>query len=299
MKIVLAGGTGFVGRSLCNHFYSRGYDVVILTRNPNKQTDERFTYVEWLTKKEVNMEPLHGADVIINLAGESINNRWTSAMKKQILQSRIQATEALHQLIQRLPENPKVYVQASAIGFYGTSDSKAFTEKHEQAGDDFLAHVVSQWEEAGQRIEKEGIRTVYMRFGLILERTEGALPLIALPYKLFVGGTIGRGTQWISWAHIEDVCKIIEFVIEHEKINGPVNVTAPHPVEMKVFGKTLAKILRRPHWLPVPAFALNILLGEMSMLITEGQRVLPEKALHHGFQFQYNHVREALEQLYD
>lgn len=298
MKVVIAGGTGFVGRALSNLLLQKGHDVIVLTRNKNKQSDARITYIEWLNNESIEYEKLNDVDAIINLAGESINNRWTTTMKEHILTSRLKTTESIHQLIKKLSKKPNVYIQASAIGFYGTSDTETFTEKHEQAGNDFLAKVVSNWEQIGKRIENEGIRTVYMRFGVVLDRNEGALPRLVFPYKLFTGGTIGNGKQWISWIHINDVCKLILFAIEQKDLNGIVNVTAPNPVQMKTFGKTVSRVLKRPHWLPVPAFVLKTMLGEMSMLILKGQRVLPEKALQHGFTFQFNTVQETLEDLF-
>src|SRR5690606_34945367 len=205
---------------------------------------------------------------------------------------------AIHKLIQQLEKKPNVYIQASAIGFYGTSETETFTEQASKPGHDFLAHVASKWEEAGKVIENEGIRTVYMRFGLILSKDDGALPRIILPYKWFFGGKLGKGNQWASWVHIEDVCSMIRFAIENENINGPLNVTAPNPVTMNELGKTAAKILKRPHWLSVPAFALKLILGEMSTLVLDGQRVLPEKALENGFHFQFETLDEALENLF-
>lgn len=298
MKVVIAGGTGFVGRALSNLLLQEGHDVIVLTRNKNKHTDKRITYVKWLKEPEIEYEELHDVDAIINLAGESINNRWTEKMKERILTSRLTASKNIHRLIKKLPHKPSVYIQASAIGFYGTSETETFTENHEKAGTDFLAQVVSKWEETGKCIEEEGIRTVYMRFGVILDRNEGALPRIVLPYQLFAGGTIGNGKQWLSWIHIEDVCELILFAIEQKNMSGKVNVTAPNPVQMKTLGKTVSQVLKRPHWLPVPAFALKTMLGEMSMLVLEGQRVLPDKALQHGFEFRYSHIQAALEQLY-
>ena len=298
MKIAIAGGTGFVGRALCKTFSREGHEIIVLTRNKRKKTHSNITYAEWLNDKELDASIFNDVNVIINLAGESINARWTKKKKAQILNSRLTAVKAIHKLIQQLEKKPNVYIQASAIGFYGTSETETFTEQASKPGHDFLAHVASKWEEAGKVIENEGIRTVYMRFGLILSKDDGALPRIILPYKWFFGGKLGKGNQWASWVHIEDVCSMIRFAIENENINGPLNVTAPNPVTMNELGKTAAKILKRPHWLSVPAFALKLILGEMSTLVLEGQRVLPEKALENGFHFQFETLDEALENLF-
>jgi len=298
MKIAIAGGTGFVGRALCKTFSREGHEIIVLTRNKRKKTHSNITYAEWLNDKELDASIFNDVNVIINLAGESINARWTKKKKAQILNSRLTAVKAIHKLIQQLEKKPNVYIQASAIGFYGTSETETFTEQASKPGHDFLAHVASKWEEAGKVIENEGIRTVYMRFGLILSKDDGALPRIILPYKWFFGGKLGKGNQWASWVHIEDVCSMIRFAIENENINGPLNVTAPNPVTMNELGKTAAKILKRPHWLSVPAFALKLILGEMSTLVLDGQRVLPEKALENGFHFQFETLDEALENLF-
>lgn len=298
MKIAIAGGTGFVGRALCKTFSREGHEIIVLTRNKRKKTHSNITYAEWLNDKELDASIFNDVNVIINLAGESINARWTKKKKAPILNSRLTAVKAIHKLIQQLEKKPNVYIQASAIGFYGTSETETFTEQASKPGHDFLAHVASKWEEAGKVIENEGIRTVYMRFGLILSKDDGALPRIILPYKWFFGGKLGKGNQWASWVHIEDVCSMIRFAIENENINGPLNVTAPNPVTMNELGKTAAKILKRPHWLSVPAFALKLILGEMSTLVLDGQRVLPEKALENGFHFQFETLDEALENLF-
>lgn len=298
MKIVIAGGTGFVGGALCETFSREGHEIIVLTRKKRKITHPNITYVEWLNDGPIDVTPFHDVDVMINVAGESINARWTKKKKAQIVNSRLTATKAIHELIQQLEKKPCVYIQASAIGFYGTSENETFTEQVSKPGHDFLARVASEWEKAGKAIENEGIRTVYMRFGLILSKDDGALPRIILPYKLFTGGTLGKGNQWVSWVHIKDVCKMTRFAIENEKINGPLNVTAPHPVTMNELGKTVAKILKRPHWLPVPAFVLKLILGEMSTLVLDGQRVLPEKALENGFHFQFETIDNALTDLF-
>ncbi len=298
MKIVIAGGTGLVGQALCQRLLQDGHDIIVLTRSPRQPTHPSITYVQWFNNNPLPLEKLNNVDAIINLAGESINNRWTKTMKQKILASRLNVTLEIHKLIKQLPEKPHVYIQASAIGYYGTSETKTYTEEDKRTQSDFLSDVVAQWEEAGTRIEREGVRSVFMRFGVILDKQEGALPRIVLPYKAFIGGKIGSGNQWVSWVHIDDVCEMISFALKKEKLTGHINVTAPYPVRMNEFGKTVASVLQRPHWIPVPAFALKVLLGEMSLLVLEGQRVLPEKALQHGYQFKFEHLQEALESIY-
>ncbi|KOP70919.1 TIGR01777 family oxidoreductase [Cytobacillus solani] len=300
MKIAVTGGTGFVGHALTKEFVQKGHEVFILTRKMDvKENKKQVTYVQWLNEGDRPWEILEDVDVFINLAGESINSgRWSKNRKKRILKSRISATNEVEKILSRLQKKPEVLIQASAVGFYGISDSETFTEDSREAGDDFLARTVQQWEATAHNAEDLGIRTVYCRFGIILDDTDGALPRIALPYKAFAGGTVGSGDQWVSWIHLKDVVNGILFVAANKHVKGPVNFTAPNPVKMKEFGQTLGKVLHRPHWIPAPRFALKIALGEMSILVLEGQKVLPQKLLAHGYTFLYRDLKNALEDIY-
>lgn len=301
MKIAISGGTGFVGRALTKELLKLGHDIYILTRKPpQKKVEERLTYVEWMSPGAEPAALLEGVDTFINLAGESISNgRWTKKRKDRILESRIKTTEAILGIIDSLEKKPLALINASAIGFYGTSTSRTFTERDKHPGNDFLAQTTVSWEKTALEAEKLGVRTVLMRFGIILGCDGGALPQMVLPYKLFAGGTIGSGKQWSSWIHIEDVVQAIIFIINNEKLSGPVNFTAPLPVKMKELGKTIGKVLRRPHWFPVPSFLMRLAMGEMSMLVIEGQRVLPEKLLNAGFHFSYETIDDALENIFN
>jgi uncharacterized protein len=300
MKIAIAGGTGLIGKALSNFLHKNGHEVIILTRQQQpRSTSESPRYISWLTIDNSSLiKELTDVEAFINLAGSTINTRWTAKGKEQIVDSRLHVVEELNRLICELPNKPKVLINASAVGFYGTSEERTFTEISKVAGTDFLAQTVVLWESAVKRIEEMGIRTVYCRFGVVLDSNAGALPRMVLPYRLFVGGTIGSGRQWLSWIHIQDVVRGIVFAIENNEVRGPVNFTAPYPVQMKEFGKTLAAVLNRPHWLPLPGFALKILLGEMSLLVLEGQRVLPDALLSHGFEFHYPQLLPALEDIY-
>jgi uncharacterized protein (TIGR01777 family) len=300
MKAVIAGGTGFIGKKLTAELIQNGYDVYILTRNTdNKKERDHIHYVKWLSDGAKPENELHGVHIFINLAGESLNSgRWTDERKKRILDSRITSTREIIRIMTSLREKPSVLVNASAIGIYPISDTKTFTETSQAAGQGFLTHTVNVWEEEALQADKAGIRTVLTRFGIILGTEDGALPRMAMPYKLFAGGKIGSGRQWMSWIHVKDVARAIRFAGENESVQGPLNVTAPNPVLMNDLGKTLAKVLSRPHWLFVPAPALKAGLGEMSTLILDGQKVLPEKLLQLGFQFAFPLVRGALDDLY-
>ncbi|HWO95739.1 MAG TPA: TIGR01777 family oxidoreductase [Bacillus sp. (in: firmicutes)] len=291
MKIVIAGGTGFVGKALVTFFSAHQHDIWILTRHP-RPSSEGVHYIEWEHAPSIVQE----ADVVINLAGVSLNSgRWTEEKKNAIFESRISTTEKLVKMMKNT--HKKVFINASAVGFYGTSKNTPFTELTPSVGNDFLSTTVKAWEKAALKATEYNIRTVITRFGIILGKNEGAFPKMLLPYKLFAGGTVGSGEQWVSWIHIEDVVRIIPFIIEHEEIEGPVNVTAPYPVTMKEFGQTIAKVTNRPHWLPVPAFALRMLLGEMSVLILQGQQVLPQKLGEHHYTFSYDKLEGALQHL--
>lgn len=300
MKIAITGGTGFVGRALTSELINDGHEVYILSRNiANKKNDKQITYVQWLNDGDQPETTLEGIDSIINLAGESINSgRWTEARKRTILASRISATKEVLRIIESLKKKPQSLINASAVGYYGISRTGTFTEDSLKMGDDFLAKTVQEWEKEAQKAEKFGCRTVYCRFGIILDKNDGALPRIALPYKLFAGGTVGSGEQWLSWIHLKDVVNGIKFVLENETMKGAVNFTAPNPVTMKEFGKTLAEVLQRPHWIPAPGFALKAALGEMSILVLEGQRVLPTKLSTTDYRFLYPNLKEALVDIY-
>jgi len=295
MKIAIAGGTGFVGKALVNYFQSKGHDIYILTRNKRRSTIDNVHYVQWLTPESKPEKEISSVDVMINLAGQSINSgRWTAEQKNKIFNSRIDSTRAVLNLIANLEAKPEVLINASAIGIYGTSQNKVFTETAEKVGNDFLAQTVKAWEEEGKKAESFGIRTILARFGIILDKDEGALPRMIMPYRFFMGGTVGSGKQWVSWIHINDVVRAIDFIINNKNIAGPVNITSPQPVTMKEFGETIARVLDRPHWLPIPSVLLNLLLGEMSILVLEGQQVLPDSLEEFGFSFSFSSLEGAL-----
>lgn len=288
MNILIAGGTGFIGKNLTQRLVQEGHHVFILTRHTNSyQNNTNITYLDYST---THLSDIH---VFINLAGDSLFGYWTKKKKSRILSSRINTTRQLINYIKQFSQKPNLLINASAVGFYGTSEEKIFSEKTTTPGNDFLASVVKEWEKEAMNARLYGVRTVLLRLGIVLG-PEGALPMMKLPAILGFGGKIGHGEQWMSWIHIEDVVSLILFCIENQAINGPVNATAPHPVRHQDFMKTLAKVLNRPYWLPVPASMIRLLMGDMSDLILKGQYVLPEKALQHGFEFSYPTIKKAL-----
>lgn len=300
MRIAIAGGTGFVGSALVKKLLDKKHELFILTRNTaDKHSSKNLQYVQWLNDDDSPEDALESIDVFINLAGESINSgRWTDERKQRILNSRITATREVLRIISRLEEKPYTLINASAVGYYGTSRNETFTEANRKSGTDFLAETVRRWEDEASKAEEFEVRTVFCRFGIILEKNDGALPRMSLPYKLFAGGPVGTGEQWVSWIHLDDVVNGILYCLEHEKLQGPVNFTSPNPLTMKEFGKILGEVLNRPHWLPAPGFALKIALGEMSTLVLEGQKVLPEKLQALGYDFLYPDLRSALRNIY-
>lgn len=296
MKIAITGGTGLVGKALSNELVRNGHEVFILTRKVKEQSIQSERFVQWLNPGDQPESQLEGIDAIVNLAGATINGRWTEEYKQKIIDSRTKATTEVKRIIKALKNKPDVLINASAVGYYGTSLAGEFNEQS-GPGNDFLADTVQRWESAANEVKEFGTRVVLCRFGLILDKNEGALPRMVLPYKFFGGGKVGTGHQWLSWIHITDVIRGIILSIESSKLEGPVNFVAPCPVTMDQFGKTLSKVMNRPHWLPVPAFALKIALGEMSMLVLEGQKAIPEKLLNAGFSFQYPELEKALSEI--
>ena len=294
VKVVIAGGTGFIGKKLTEMLVEKGHEVLILTRKKRKPAG-KVTYITWFDGSPET--EIGHADAFINLAGVSINDgRWSEKHQKQIYESRMTATSELLRIIGVMDQKPSVWINASAIGIYPASLETVYTEKSVEVADDFLGRTVSDWEKVASGASDYSIRTVFMRFGVVLGTEGGALPLMVLPYKLFAGGTVGSGRQWVSWVHVTDVVRAIMFVLEKE-VSGPVNVSAPYPIRMKEFGKTIGAVLHRPHWFPAPAFMMKLALGKKSSLVLEGQQVLPDVLLKAGFQFEFPELKEALRDL--
>lgn len=298
MKIAITGGTGFVGKELTRYLHSKGHMIYILTRR-SKPSTANTVYVEWLKDGAAPEKELEGIDAIINLAGTSINDgRWSEQQKREIYESRVQATTEVLRIIKVLQHKPKTLINASAIGIYPPSETVTYTEASADSGTDFLARTVAEWERLAGDAQYFGVRVASARFGIILGKNDGALPLMALPYKMFAGGTVGSGKQWLSWVHIKDVARAIHFALETPALTGPFNVTAPNPKQMKDFGKEIAHALKKPHWIPVPSIALKAALGDKSQLVLQGQRVLPKVLQQHGFQFDFPDLQSALADIY-
>jgi uncharacterized protein (TIGR01777 family) len=287
MRVVIAGGTGFLGSALAASLRADGYDVRIMTRHP-RQRDE----VAW-----TDPSALDEAGAVVNLAGEPLDaGRWNAARKASILDSRVKATEMLVTAMSKAAHRPAVLLSGSAVGIYGARH-EAVTEES-PAGGDFLAHVSVAWEAAAMAAAWM-TRVVLLRTGLVLDKSAGALPKLALPFRLFAGGRAGSGNQYWSWIHRDDWVRMVRWAMESPDIKGPLNVTAPGPVTNREFAQQLARAVHRPALAPAPAFALRILLGEMAdAMILSGQRVLPAKATARGFEFRYPDLESALRQIY-
>ncbi|TEB16676.1 Epimerase family protein [Pelotomaculum sp. FP] len=299
MKALIFGGTGFIGRNLCNELLSAGYRVSIVSRNPQKAglSGSGAEAVAWsVSAGALPVELLDGVTLIINLAGESIGNRrWTQPVKEEILNSRVQITQAIVNAIKQQRFIPRVLINASAIGFYGPRGDAEITEST-PAGHDFLAKVCQAWEEEALKAQTSGVRVVVVRIGVVIGDA-GALARMKAPFRFYVGGPLGTGAQWMSWIHVKDLTRLIRFAAENENMNGPVNATAPELVRMKDFCNTLGQVMGRPSWLRVPGFLLKVVLGEMSNILLNSQRVLPDKILKEGFLFRFPVLKNALEDI--
>ncbi|CAM2982575.1 TIGR01777 family oxidoreductase [Paenibacillus sediminis] len=296
MRIAICGGTGFVGKALVEYWLKEGHELMVITRKVTKHNSniDGITYVTW-QRAEKDPHAFEGVEAIVNLAGETINQRWSAKAKERIMQSRLQTVSAVAKLVQSLKHKPKVVVQASAMSIYGTSWTETFDETSSEHIMNFPAEVAKALEDETKRIKDT--RVIRLRVSLVLGNEGGAFPLMKLPYLLGVGGRIGSGKQWTSWIHIQDIVRLIDFCLKNEDISGPVNASSPHPVTNDQFGKIVGQVYRRPHWFPIPSFMFKILFGEMSTILLEGQRVVPRVALEHGFKFLYPTLEEALSHL--
>ncbi len=293
MKILITGGTGFIGRALIKSLLAQAHQITVLSRNPEKVHTLFADSVTPLSDLHTLTAADH-FDVIINLAGAPIfDQRWTDARKKMIRDSRIQLTEQLVLAIATMQQKPVLFISGSAIGYYGDQGDSELTEQS-SCRPDFSQQLCADWEQAALQAEKYGVRVCLMRTGLVLGANGGILQRMLLPFKLGLGGSIGGGRQWMSWIHLNDWVAIAQTMIKDQHMSGPYNATAINPVTNQEFSKTLAKILNRPACLPLPAFILQTLLGEMSELVLGSQKVVPERLVNQGFEFQFSHLHDAL-----
>lgn len=305
-RVIITGGSGLIGRALTADLADDGYEIIVLSRTPEdvRNLPAGARAVGWDSETAKGWAELaDGATAIVNLAGASLAGegffptRWTSERRRIILESRLQAGSAVADAVRRAGSKPGVVIQASAIGYYGPRGDEVISEG-EEPGDDFLARVCVDWEDCTAEVEKHGVRRAIIRSGLVLSTQDGSLPRVMLPYKLFVGGPFGDGKQWWSWIHLHDEVRAIRFLIDTAEAEGAFNLTSPNPLTNDAFGRILAQVMGRPHLIPVPAFAMRALFGEVASVVLEGQRVLPRRLLDLGFEFAYPQLEPALRHLF-
>jgi len=294
MRVVVTGATGLIGKALCRRL-GKDYEIVALSRNAEKAQailGPNIKVVQWEGPWAQYVE---GAFAVINLAGENVaSGRWTKTKMERILQSRVNAAKAIAGAITSVKNKPAVLIQASASGYYGSGQEPA--DENAGKGEGFLADVCEKWEAAVPAAAKQNIRTVFIRTGLVLSSTGGALPKLTAPFKFFLGGYPGTGNQWVSWITIDDEVAAIRFLLENQRLSGAFNLTTPNPVTMKELARAIGRTLNRPCWLPIPALVLRLAAGKMAdeMLLT-GRLVIPDRLLKAGFTFAHPGINEALE----
>jgi len=299
VKIVLTGATGMIGSLLTERWSNSDHSLVLLSRRPPAEIGvAKKQWLAWQPGASGDWErAIDGADAVINLAGEPIaGKRWTPKQKEILRSSRVDGTRALVDAIAKAQVKPKLMISGSAVGYYGPHGDEALNEDS-KPGDDFLARLCVDWEAQAQKAESLGVRVCFLRTGIVLAKGEGALKKMAPPFKMFFGGPLGSGRQWMPWIHIEDEIGLIQFLIDNEGARGAFNGIAPNPVTMAEFSKTLGGVLNRPSWARVPPFVLALMVGEMAEMLLNGQRAIPAAASKLGFKFQYPNLKLALASL--
>jgi hypothetical protein len=299
VKIVLTGATGMIGSLLTERWSNSDHSLVLLSRRPPAEISvAKKQWLAWQPGASGDWErAIDGADAVINLAGEPIaGKRWTPKQKEILRSSRVDGTRALVDAIAKAQVKPKLMISGSAVGYYGPHGDEALNEDS-KPGDDFLARLCVDWEAQAQKAESLGVRVCFLRTGIVLAKGEGALKKMVPPFKMFFGGPLGSGRQWMPWIHIEDEIGLIQFLIDNEGARGAFNGIAPNPVTMAEFSKTLGGVLNRPSWARVPPFVLALMVGEMAEMLLNGQRAIPAAASKLGFKFQYPSLKLALASL--
>lgn len=307
MRIVIAGGTGFLGSPLAETYGEEGHDVRVLTRSLRAGESRHdpgtgapgVTRVGWTPDGQSGpwASAIDGADAVVNLAGESLDSkRWTPRQKMALRESRVLPTRSLVSAILGCSSPPRVFISNSAVGYYGPSGNEVKTEDAPPGGD-YLARLCDEWEQEARRAEGPDTRVVVMRTGLVFERSGGAFPRMALPFRFFVGGPLGSGRQYLSWIHRIDWVEMARWIVDNKALTGPVNATAPQPVTNGGFAKALGHALNRPALFPVPPFALRLAVGEIAGTLLTGQRAIPARAQAAGFHFRYPEIDIALREL--
>lgn len=302
MRVVITGGTGLIGSALARDLGGAGHDAVVLTRDTARTgpLPPGVRAVQWDGRSAAGWSSLlDGDSAVVHLAGESIaGGRWSEARKRRIRDSRVESGKAVLAAIKQAGEKPRVLLQGSAAGYYGPCGDEVVTESH-PPGSDFLADVCVEWEGSTAEAESLGVRRAVLRTGIVLSDAGGALPRMALPFRLMAGGPLGNGRQWFPWIHLADEVGAIRFLLENENARGPFNLTAPRPLTNRDFSRALGKALHRPSLAPVPGFVLRLILGEMAEALLSGQRAVPHRLLEHGYVFRHPEALGALRDLLD
>ncbi|MDO9595464.1 MAG: TIGR01777 family oxidoreductase [Lutibacter sp.] len=293
-SILVTGGTGFIGRALCDLLRTKGHTVLILSRT---KTDKPNTFYWNLAERYIDPAAIINTDYIIHLAGEGIaDKRWTAQRKKDLINSRVETANLLFEKVKELNPNLKGFIAASGIGYYGATTSEKIYEENDAVGEDFISEICKVWEKASLQFDAINIRTVIFRTGVVLAKEGGALEKLSQPIKLGVGAPIGSGEQYIPWIHLNDLCNMYVEAIENREFKGIYNAVAPEHVTNKSLTKMIAKNLKKPLWLPnIPAFVMKLILGKMAVIILEGSRVSSEKIMATGFKFKFPTLNEALD----
>jgi uncharacterized protein len=303
MRVIITGGTGLIGRALAEDLLMDGHEVILLSRSPDKRDGNipaGAQVLGWDGRTSQGWaEAADGAGAIINLAGANLSSkRWSDKQKEKLLESRLNPGRAVVEAVEKAVTRPQVVIQSSAVGYYGTRyGDRQVTEKM-APGKDYLSNMCVEWENSTAPVEQYGIRRAVARIGVVLTSDSIALKRMALPYKLFVGGPLGSGRQWLSWIHLEDQVAALRFLVDNPTASGPFNLTSPTPVTNSRFGKILGRVLKRPSWFPVPAFLIKTLFGEMATVVLDGQRAVPKRLQDLGFKFCYPELESALREIY-
>jgi uncharacterized protein (TIGR01777 family) len=306
MKVLITGGTGMIGRRLAQQLVEHEHEVVILSRRPEAKDHmlpESVRVVGWDAQSTAGWgAEVDSARAVVNFAGAPLPgdgffpSRWTDARRRAIWDSRVRAGQAVAEAVANARTRPQVVLQASAVGYYGPNPPGEVTEEA-PPGDDFLSRLTVAWEKSTHAVEALGVRRVVVRTGIVLDPHAGALPRLILPFRLFVGGPMGSGQQWMSWIHPADEIAALVFLLERPQASGAFNLTAPNPVTNGAFARTLGKVVHRPSWIPVPGFALRLAFGEVATTVIDGQRALPAGLSRLGYSFRYPTLEPALEDL--
>ncbi|WP_216891644.1 TIGR01777 family oxidoreductase [Pseudomonas putida] len=297
MHILLTGGTGLIGRHLCQYWRGQGHRLTVWSRRPEQVPRVCGTGVRGIARLE-DLAADDAVDAVINLAGAPIADRpWTASRRTLLWTSRITLTEQLLAWLESREQRPEVLISGSAVGWYGDGGERELTEASPPVKEDFASQLCIAWEETAQRAQRLGIRVVLVRTGLVLASDGGFLSRLRLPFKLGLGGPLGDGRQWMPWVHIDDQIGLIDFLLQHKDTTGPYNACAPEPVRNREFAKRLGRALHRPAFMPMPAPLLRVGLGELSTLLLGGQRARPVRLLAAGFTFRFNDLQSALDNL--